>query len=33
MDVFVSKLRRYLRDDKRIELMSVHGRGIKLLVG
>jgi len=32
MDVFVSKLRKYLKDDKKIEIMSIHGQGIRLIV-
>lgn len=32
MDVFVSKLRKYLRNDARVEIQSVHGKGIKLVV-
>jgi DNA-binding response OmpR family regulator len=32
MDVFVSKLRKYLKDDPRIEISSVHGVGFILTV-
>jgi len=32
MDVFVSKLRKYLKDDPRVEIMSVHGKGFRLIV-
>jgi DNA-binding response OmpR family regulator len=32
MDVFISKLRKYLQDDKNVEIMNVHGRGFKLVV-
>ncbi|SEN80473.1 DNA-binding response regulator, OmpR family, contains REC and winged-helix (wHTH) domain [bacterium A37T11] len=32
MDVFLSKLRKYLRDDQKVEIVNVHGRGYKLLV-
>lgn len=32
MDVFISKLRKYLNDDPRVRLMNVHGVGYKLLV-
>lgn len=32
MDVFISKLRKYLADDPRVRLMNVHGVGYKLLV-
>ncbi len=32
MDVFISKLRSYLRHDTRIEILNVHGKGYKLIV-
>jgi two-component system, OmpR family, response regulator VicR len=32
MDVFISKLRRYLKDDPSIAILSEHGRGFKLSV-
>ncbi len=32
MDVFLSKIRKYLRDDPAVEIINVHGRGYKLLV-
>lgn len=32
MDVFLSKLRKYLRDDSKVEIVNVHGKGYKLLV-
>jgi DNA-binding response OmpR family regulator len=32
MDVFLSKLRKYLQEDKNVEIMNVHGKGFKLLV-
>jgi DNA-binding response OmpR family regulator len=32
MDVFLSKLRKYLRDDANVEIINVHGRGYKLMV-
>jgi DNA-binding response OmpR family regulator len=32
MDVFLSKLRKYLKDDSSVEIINVHGRGYKLLV-
>jgi DNA-binding response OmpR family regulator len=32
MDVFLSKIRKYLRDDTNVEIINVHGRGYKLLV-
>lgn len=33
MDVFVSKLRKYLRHDSKVSIMSIHGRGLRLVVG
>lgn len=32
MDVFISKIRKYLSKDPRIEIINVHGVGFKLLV-
>lgn len=32
MDVYLSKLRKYLKDDTRIEILNVHGKGFKLIV-
>jgi DNA-binding response OmpR family regulator len=32
MDVFLSKLRKYLKADPKIEIMNVHGRGYKLFI-
>ena len=32
MDVFLSKLRKYLRGDSQVEIINVHGKGYKLLV-
>lgn len=32
MDVFISKLRKYLKDDTAVEIVSVHGKGYKLVV-
>jgi two-component system, OmpR family, response regulator len=31
MDVYIAKLRKYLKDDPGVELLNVHGRGFKLL--
>jgi two-component system, OmpR family, response regulator len=31
MDVYIAKLRKYLKDDPQVELLNVHGRGFKLL--
>jgi DNA-binding response OmpR family regulator len=32
MDVFLSKLRKYLKEDPKVEIINVHGKGYKLLV-
>jgi DNA-binding response OmpR family regulator len=32
MDVFLSKLRKYLKQDPNVEILNVHGKGYKLLV-
>ena len=32
MDVFITKLRRLLKDDPQLEIMNVHGKGYKLIV-
>lgn len=32
MDVFISKLRKYLKADPRIEIMGVHGKGFRLVI-
>lgn len=33
MDVYITKLRKYLRDDPSIQIMNLHGEGFKLMVG
>ena len=33
MDVFISKLRGYLKGDPAVEIVNVHGKGYKLLTG
>lgn len=33
MDVFLSKLRKYLKEDPDVEIVNVHGKGYKLLAG
>lgn len=33
MDVYIAKLRKYLKEDPNVELLNVHGKGFKLLVG
>ena len=32
MDVYITKLRKYLKDDPTVELINVHGVGFKLVV-
>jgi DNA-binding response OmpR family regulator len=32
MDVFISKLRKYLKDDENIEIINIHGKGFKLQI-
>lgn len=32
MDVYIAKLRKYLRDDDNIEIVNIHGNGFRLLV-
>jgi DNA-binding response OmpR family regulator len=32
MDVYIAKLRKYLKDDETVELINVHGIGFKLIV-
>jgi two-component system, OmpR family, response regulator len=33
MDVYIAKLRKYLKEDTAVELINVHGKGFKLLTG
>ncbi|MFN0188653.1 MAG: response regulator transcription factor [Bacteroidia bacterium] len=32
MDVFITKLRKYLKKDPNIEIVSLHGKGVRLLI-
>ncbi|MBU8891352.1 MAG: response regulator transcription factor [Bacteroidales bacterium] len=32
MDVYITKLRKYLRDDSSIQILNIHGKGYKLIV-
>jgi len=32
MDVFISKLRKYLSEDRNIEIKNIHGKGFKLII-
>ncbi len=33
MDVYIAKLRKHLKPEPRIEIINIHGKGFKLLVG
>jgi DNA-binding response OmpR family regulator len=32
MDVYIAKLRKYLKDDEKVEIVNIHGNGFRLLV-
>ena len=32
MDVYIAKLRKYLRDDSAVEIVNIHGMGFRLVV-
>lgn len=32
MDVFITKLRKYLKQDSNVEIVSLHGKGVRLLI-
>src|SRR5438270_13660254 len=32
MDVYIAKLRKYLRDDSSVEIVNIHGNGFRLVV-
>ena len=32
MDVYIAKLRKYLRKDKNIEIVNIHGEGFRLVI-
>lgn len=32
MDVYIAKLRKYLKEDPKVEIINIHGKGFKLLV-
>lgn len=32
MDVYITKLRKYLKDDESIQILNIHGKGYKLIV-
>ena len=31
MDVYITKLRKHLKDDAQIEIINIHGKGYKLI--
>ena len=31
MDVYIAKLRKYLKEDPKVEILNIHGKGFKLL--
>ena len=33
MDVYITKLRKYLKEDSNVEILNIHGKGFKLLTG
>jgi len=33
MDVFVARLRKYLKDDPSVEIINIHGNGFRLVIG
>jgi DNA-binding response OmpR family regulator len=32
MDVYITKLRKYLKKDPSIQILNIHGKGYKLIV-
>jgi DNA-binding winged helix-turn-helix (wHTH) protein len=32
MDVYLSKIRKLLKDDPKVQIITVHGEGFKLIV-
>jgi DNA-binding response OmpR family regulator len=32
MDVYIAKLRKYLRDDPQVEIVNIHGNGFRLVM-
>ena len=31
MDVYIAKLRKYLKDDDKLEIVNIHGNGFRLV--
>jgi len=32
MDVYITKLRKYLKEEPAIQILNIHGKGFKLIV-
>ena len=32
MDVYIAKLRKYLKEDDRVEILNIHGKGFRMVV-
>jgi two-component system, OmpR family, response regulator len=32
MDVYIAKLRKYLKEDPKVEILNIHGEGFRLVV-
>ena len=32
MDVYITKLRKHLKDDENVEIINIHGKGYKLII-
>ena len=32
MDVYIAKLRKYLKKDSNVEILNIHGEGFRLVV-
>jgi DNA-binding response OmpR family regulator len=32
MDVYIAKLRKYLREDSDVEIVNIHGNGFRLVM-
>jgi DNA-binding response OmpR family regulator len=33
MDVFIARLRKYLKEDPAVEIINIHGNGFRLVIG
>jgi DNA-binding response OmpR family regulator len=32
MDVYIAKLRKFLSDDKKVQILNIHGEGFRLVI-